>query len=278
MNPTKIVNDTACKVEKHCPPSKGDYTENGLLYCAKCHTPKQTKITLFEQTKIVPVLCHCATEERNRAERERRENEQRQQADRYRKDGFFRSDMQKWNFAADKGDDPKTTNALKNYVANFAEMKKSGKGLLLYGPCSTGKTFMAACAVNALIDKGYPCLMTNFSRIANTISGLYEKQAYLDSLNNYALLVLDDLGAERSTEYMNEIVFNIIDGRYRAGLPMIITTNLDIEAIKKPQDIAEQRIYQRILERCFPLQVNAINRRKEIIRNEYNGIKQLLGL
>ena len=278
MNPTEIVNGIARKVEANCPPSEGDYTENGLLYCGKCKTPKQTRIALFEQTKIVPVMCHCAAEERNRAERQRREYERQRQIEYYRRNGFLRDDMQKWTFATDWGDDPRTINAVKNYVANFPEMKKNGKGLLLYGRCGSGKTFAAACAVNALIDAGYPCLMTNFSRIANTISGMYEKQKYLDSLNDYALLVLDDLGAERNTEYMNEIVFNIIDGRYRAGLPMIITSNLTIEELKRPKGIAEQRVFNRILERCFPLEVNGADRRKQIIRTDYDDMRQMLGL
>ena len=278
MNPTEIVNGVARKVEANCPPAEGDYTKDGLLYCGKCKTRKQTEITLFGQTRIVPVMCHCAAEERNRAERQRRENERQRQIEYYRRNGFFRSDMQNWTFAADAGDDPRTTNAMKNYVANFPDMKKNGKGLLLYGRCGSGKTFAAACAVNALIEAGYPCLMTNFSRVANTISGMYEKQTYLDSLNDYALLVLDDLGAERSTEYMNEIVFNIIDGRYRAGLPMIITSNLTIEELKHPKGIAEQRVFNRILERCFPLEVNGADRRKQIIRTDYDDMKQLLGL
>lgn len=63
------------------------------------------------------------------------------------------------------------------------------------------------------------------------------KQAYLDSLNQYALLALDDLGAERNTEYMNEIVYGIIDSRYRAGLPMIITSNLSADELKIPRTL-----------------------------------------
>ena len=65
--------------------------------------------------------------------------------------------------------------------------------------------------------------MTNFSRILNALSGLYseEKNQYIDSLNQYSLLIIDDLGIERSTEFALEQVFNVIDSRYRSKLPLI---------------------------------------------------------
>ena len=120
--------------------------------------------------------------------------------------------------------------------------------------------------------------MTNFSRVANTLSGTFEKQAYLDSLNAYDLIVLDDLGAERSTSYMTEVVYNIIDARYRAGLPMIITTNLSGDDLLNPRDVAEQRVFNRILERCFPLEVRGPDRRVAAIRRDYGTMKKALGL
>ena len=90
-----------------------------------------------------------------------------------------------------------------------------------------------------------------------------EKQNVLESLNRYSLLVLDDLGAERSTEYMQEIVYNIVDWRYRSGKPMIVTTNLTGEQMKATDNIQLQRIYDRIFERCLPIEVNGQSRRKQ---------------
>lgn len=147
--------------------------------------------------------------------------------------GFPESEMHRWTFAADDGADPKTTGIAKRYVEKFDLMKERGKGLLFFGSVGTGKTFHAACIANALIDRGYPCLVTNFARLVNTLSGMYEgKQQYIDSLNKFDLLVLDDLAAERDTEYMNEIIQNIVDSRYRAGLPTIVTTNLTANELK----------------------------------------------
>lgn len=182
-------------------------------------------------------------------------------------------------FCNDDMANEKITKAMKNYVNNFPELLKGGKGLLLYGTVGTGKTYAACEVANALIDKGYPALVTNFARLTNTIQGMYEgKQEYIDSLNRYALLVIDDLGAERKSEFMQEMVFNIIDSRYRAGLPLIITTNLSIQEIKEPSDIGNNRIYDRILERCFPVEISGASRRRKAVRENYNDMKDLLGL
>ena len=67
------------------------------------------------------------------------------------------------------------------------------------------------------------------------------------------LLILDDLGMERQTEYSREQIFNIVDGRYLAHKPMIITTNLTLTQLKSPETMAEQRIYDRVLEMCVPV-------------------------
>jgi DNA replication protein DnaC len=135
--------------------------------------------------------------------------------------------MFNWTFANDDGKNEKLTNAMKKYVENFNDFKKDGKGLLLYGTVGTGKSYYSACICNALVEEGYDVLMTNFSRLTNAIQGTFDgKNEYIDSLQRYALLVIDDLGAERSTEYMQQMVFDIVDSRYRSGLPFIITTNL----------------------------------------------------
>ena len=68
----------------------------------------------------------------------------------------------------------KVSDAMQNYVKNFADFKKDGKGLLLYGTPGTGKTYYAACIANGLIDNGYSVLMTNFARLTNKIQGMFE--------------------------------------------------------------------------------------------------------
>lgn len=278
MDMTKVLSDVSVRAERANPRRPGDYEKNGILICGKCNTPKQVKIRLFGREVVVACMCRCAEDAYEAEKAERKAQELRQRIAIYRQAGFPESDMQKLTFDTDDGRDPRTKKAMERYVEKFRDFKSEGKGLVLFGPCGTGKTFAAACVVNALIDQGRPCLMTNFSRVANTLSGTFDKQEYLDSLNAYDLIVLDDLGAERSTSYMVEVVYNIIDARYRAGLPMIITTNLSGNDLLHPRDIAEQRVFNRILERCFPLEVRGPDRRQDTIRRDYGPMKRALGL
>lgn len=258
----------------------GDYVgEDGLLYCGQCHTRKQTEIMLFGEVRRPMCLCSCEQERLEREKQEQKKRELEEKIKRYRKIGFPRSDMYKWTFENDDKSNEELTEAMKRYVNHFPELLREGKGLLLHGSVGTGKTYAACEVANALINKGYPVLVTNFSRITNTVQGMFEgRQEYIDSLNDFALLVLDDLGAERESSYMQEMVYTIIDSRYRAGLPMIVTTNISIEQIKKTDNMERMRIYDRILERCFPIDVSGSSKRRRIVRSNYESMKEILGL
>ena len=129
----------------------------------------------------------------------------------------------------------------------------------------TGKSFFAGCIANALLDRDVPVLMTNFPTILNKLTGMFsaDKAELIASLGAYDLLILDDLGVERSTEYAMEQMFHVIDCRYRSRKPMIVTTNLKLDGIKNPPDLAHTRIYDRILERCAPILFAGKNFREE---------------
>jgi DNA replication protein DnaC len=275
-----FINDLAKKAAEANAVEQGDYiSDDGLLYCGKCNTPKQCKVNLFGKERTVYCLCKCRSEQREAERIQQLNAEKALHIQKLRRLGFPDAEMQKWTFDKDDRTNEKISEVARNYVEKFDEMKKRGKGLLLFGPVGTGKTFISACISNALIDKSYACLTTNFARLVNTIQGMFEgKQDYIDSLNRFDLLVIDDLGIERDTEYMGETVQNIIDSRYRAGLPLIITTNLTSEELKHPADIRKQRIYSRLFEMCIPIEVKGKDRRKEKLINEFDETAELLGL
>ncbi len=280
-----FVDNLIKKSEELIQKNKGDYyDEEGLLVCGKCNGRKQSKhqfpigdnYELVE--RIVSHLCDCEKANMDEKEEIRKQEEFEQTVKRNRDIGFPEKEMQNWTFKNDDMTNVRITEAMKKYVENFEHFRKRGKGLLLHGGCGTGKTYAACEIANALIDEGYRVLVTNFARIINTLQGTFERQEYIDSLNRFQLLVIDDLGIERDTAYAKEQVFNVIDSRYRLGLPMIITTNLTMDKIQKYDDIGNNRIYDRILERCHPIEVKGVSRRRKSLQNEYNDMKSLLGL
>ena len=149
------------------------------------------------------------------------------------------------------------------YAEHFGEFQKNGQGLLLWGDVGTGKTFLAGCIANALMEKNIPVLMTSFPKLLNALGGIYsgEKNEYLQSLNRYPLLIIDDLGVERDTPYVLETVYLVIDERYKSGKPFIITTNLSLRELQNPADLEHGRIYDRIMERCVPVAFSGKNYR-----------------
>lgn len=259
--------------------NEGDYiNEEGLLICGKCHTPKQCKIEVNGEIYLPRCLCKCGVEQRDREYEEEKRIAFEERIQRYRKMGFPESKMETWTFENDDLGNAKLTEIAKRYVANFNKFYNEGKGLLLWGGVGTGKTYIACMIANALIDKGYPVLVTNFTRILNTLQNISDKQEYLDSLNKFKLIVIDDLGVERDTNYAKEQVYNIIDSRYRAELPMIITSNLTMQKLVTETDLSYKRVYDRIIERCYPVEVAGESRRKKKLLNSSDEMRGLLGI
>lgn len=262
---------------KEIEPKDGDYIKDGVMYCGICNEPRQEWKHLSMGDILVKRSCGC---ERAKARAEREAEEKRLRENRIyelRSKAFADKSMQYWSFDTDDRANPKLSEVAHRYVDNFTSM--NGKGLLLYGGVGTGKTYMTACIANALIDKEVSCYVTSFARIVNTVSGLYEgKQEYIDGLNRFKLLVIDDLASERDTEYMGEIVQNVIDTRYSARLPLIVTTNLTGDELKYPSDIRRQRIYSRLFDMCIPFEVKGKDRRKEHLKGNVDYYKDLLGI
>ena len=254
------------------------YLDNeGLLRCSKCGGKRETLVKFRDKAAKVSCVCQCQREAIEAEERADKERELKRKAEELRKDGFFYKSLAKYTFDIDDGSQPKVMHIAKKYVENFDTFKAQGKGILFYGGVGTGKTYAAACIANALIDKGIPVMMTNFNRIANKLQERFGKaQEFLDSLNKYQLLIVDDLATERNTEYMQEIVFNIIDARYSAELPIIITTNLDYNDIKTSSNTVNSRIYDRIVEKCYPVAVFGKSHRRKDLEKNIETMKKML--
>ena len=261
------------------------YTENtyigkdGLFHCTKCGGKRQSRVTFLGKERVMPCVCQCIIDQIEEQKRQEEAVERGRLIQVLRQSAFPSSNMQNWTFANDDGANTVLSRSAHKYADNFDEFRKSGKGLVFYGDVGTGKTFAAACIANALIDKGIPVLMTSFPRIANTVQGLNtDRQAYYDSFQSYPLLILDDLAAERKTEYMQEIVYNVINNRCESKLPMIVTSNLTATDLKNPTDEINKRIFSRLLDCCHPIEVKGNDRRKQHLKDDFERTKKMLGL
>ena len=234
-----------------------------LIYCTKCHTPRQGRYTLQGRVFMPPIRCKCQQEIYDQEEAKRKLSERQAEIKRMKASGLQDKSLYDYTFEKDTGINPEMHLAHK-YVENWDDMKSRSSGLLLWGDVGTGKSFFAGCIANALLEKGVPVLMTNFSRILNTLSGMHfeDRNQFIDSLNRYSLLIIDDLGIERNSEFALEQVFNVIDSRYRSKKPLIVTTNLTLTELNNAPDVAHRRIYDRILERCAPIRINNRNIRQ----------------
>ena len=163
------------------------------------------------------------------------------------------------------------------YVERFDDMMKSGQGIMFFGPVGTGKSYTAAAIANELINRKHSAVMTSFIKLLEKMRSFdTDDGEYIDRLNHADLLVIDDLGAERSTDTALENVYSIVDSRYRSRKPLILTTNLEMEQIKNPADIRYARIYDRIVEICYPVKMNGFSRRKQEAVRRFDEMKRIL--
>lgn len=259
--------------------SDGEYLNEAdrLIYCANCHTPRQHRIEIQDHIFVPSIRCRCQQEKHDREEAERKHREFLMQVSKMRANGLQDKSLRDYNFANDKGYNPEMQKA-HDYVNYWEEMEAKSLGLLLWGDVGTGKSFFAGCIANALLDKGVPVLMTNFSRILNSLTGMFseDRNTFIDSFNKYSLLIIDDLGIERSSEFALEQVFHVIDSRYRSKKPLIVTTNLSLDELKQPKNLARERIYDRILERCVPLRINNLNIRNRNAEENLEKMRSVL--
>ena len=252
--------------------------EDGLICCSNCHTPRQKRIEVAGKKMEPRCMCTCQTAEHEQREQKRKHLEFLDMVERNRSIGLPDPGLRKHTFENDLGYNPKQIEMAKRYVQHWAEFRNNSTGLLLWGDVGTGKSFIAGCIANALLDMGVPVLMTNFARLLNKLTDMYsgDRNAYIDSFKQYPLLIIDDLGIERNSEFAREQVFSVIDSRYRSQLPMIVTTNLSVDEMMDPADLSRSRIYGRVLERCLPIRVSDQNIRELNQASVLSHAKQLL--
>lgn len=252
----------------------GDYYSkaDGLLYCGKCHTQKETHTEINGTTFTVPCLCKCGEEEWERKEHEWQKEQHRIRIENLRVSGIADDSLRDVRF--EDSDGCENIQKCQAFVDHWYEIKEQNTGLLMSGPVGTGKTYAAACIANALIDRGVPVLMTNFPTILSTSK--FEMNELVRQAMEYDLIIVDDLGVERDTDYSSETVYQFIDACYRRKKPMIVTTNLSLKDLRVQEGLRYKRIYDRVLQMCVPMVFTGESRRVEIRKEKANILREIV--
>ena len=148
-----ILNMTATTAEAE------DYTgEDGLLYCGKCHTPKEAYFaegkTCFGRDRH-PTDCDCQRAAREKQKAAESRQKHLEKVEDLKRRGFTDPAMQNWTFEHDNGRNPQTETA-RFYVENWDTMRAENIGYLFWGGVGTGKSYLAASIANALMEKEVP--------------------------------------------------------------------------------------------------------------------------
>ena len=225
---------------------------------------------------MLPHPCRCEQERLDREAAEQEARRHRQAVADLKRRGFTDPAMRGWTFANDNGKCPQMKHA-HFYVEHWDTMLAENIGYLLWGGVGTGKSYFAGCIANALMEQEITVRMTNFALILNDLTASFEgRNEYIARLCRAPLLILDDFGMERGTEYGLEQVYNVIDSRYRSRRPLIVTTNLSLQDLQYPQDTAHARIYDRLLEMCAPIRFSGENFRKATAQDKLARLKNLM--
>lgn len=253
-------------------PANAILKADGLLYCSSCDTPIQCKQVLLGKEYLMPCLCSCELEKRDHTEREFKKRLKIEEIKRRRSTLLTLPKYHDMTF--EKSDTTKKFTT--NYVTNFEKYKTENLGLLLWGNRGTGKTFDAACIANALIDKGYSAFMATINHMTENLGKFEHRAEFKQHIIRFDLVIIDDFGTDRGSDYTHELIYNIIDIRACSCKPMIITTNLSPKEMADCEDLKSARIYDRILECCHPIAYDGASRRIETGRKRFKGIEKEL--
>ena len=153
-------------------------------------------------------------------------------------------------------DASKDENAYQKCISYCGSYKNTERNcLLLVGSYGSGKTHLAASIANRLMDDGVPVLFDTFGGHLNKLKLEFNggRSVYLEQMKTIDMLVLDDIGKEKQSEWSQSIMFDVINYRYEHMLPMVMTTNLRNESLKEYLGGA---VWSRLCEMCYGVQTS----------------------
>lgn len=232
----------------------------GRIKCLKCSGYRSREVL----GRQVRVLCDCQKVEalerkqlKDRLELVERRKKASQLGERYKEVSFETSDVYSADYET-------IFKRCKKYTEVAEEVLKRGIGIYLHGKSGVGKTHLAACMANALMESYYTILYTNVADIAKRIRSTYGRKRrpldtgdFMDRLSGVDFLFIDDFGTELVTKdnqdtWLQEKIFEVINARYNSKLPIIFTSNYSLKELHTDRGVAKKTI-DRMAETCEPM-------------------------
>jgi DNA replication protein DnaC len=162
--------------------------------------------------------------------------------------------------------DPAIVTATRRFAQTIDEKLDAGRGLWFMGPVGTGKTTLAMLVSKAALRAGRSVAIYSLPRLLNEIRDTHRAERshvdLLDRLTSIDLLHIDDVGAQRTTDWVLEELYSIVNGRYEDQRSVVITTNItDRDALC---DQITERTVSRLTEMCDELPVGGHDRRMDM--------------
>jgi DNA replication protein DnaC len=154
--------------------------------------------------------------------------------------------------------------SVRGYIRNLSDNLAAGRGLWLFGSVGTGKTTLAMLVAKAALEASHSVAIYSMPRLLNEIRRTYDEgsdSSYIELLDHLAavdLLHIDDVGAEKSSPWVLEQLYAIVNARYEGERSMTITTNLDFA------ELVEQighRTVSRLREMCEAIPLDGSDHR-----------------
>lgn len=255
-------------------------TTSPYKLCSICNEPVPAiEVDVMGTKRWVQPRCKCEVEAFDAEQKEfqnfQREREVRelfsisQVGDRYLQAGFK-------NFQMRLGSE-NVFKVSQYYVDKFETFGR--ESLLLWGEPGNGKTHLAAAIHNALRAKGLVVVFVSMPDLLSKIKATFNRnnkeseEQILRALSICDLLIIDDLGAEKTSDWVEETIFKIIDNRYRRNKPILATSNM------APKELPEQigkRSNDRIVEMMQPVENKATSYRREHAKDRFGQFRAFL--
>lgn len=257
-------------------------------YCPKCKGKRRMIINILGKDRKVPVLCPCKKEEYERQRLIDENKEKQYRLRRLREHSLMDESFKSCTFENWKHDDSnkKMYKIGMAYCNRWQEMKSKNMGFTFFGPPGTGKTYLSFCIANRLIKSYVPVIAISTIGIISRIYDSYKRYGMqgevqiINSLKDANLLILDDLGAEYTSKSGKEkqIIYSILDARYRDKKPVIVTTNLNLVQLKEKLRGIDcvDRTYDRLLELAPPVEIKGKSKRVIVGKEKTKILKNLL--